>query len=70
MFEPNIDKSYILSLINIPSFDDSTIENSMPIISDYISDKIIQRIIPDDEIDPLVYYFNSFLSNFADYKNN
>ncbi|HRX63872.1 MAG TPA: S-layer homology domain-containing protein [Candidatus Absconditabacterales bacterium] len=70
LFEPNIDKSYILSLINIPSFDDSTIENSMPIISDYISDKIIQRIIPDDEIDPLVYYFNSFLSNFADYKNN
>jgi hypothetical protein len=64
------DKSSIFALINIPTFDDAKFENSMWVISDYIADKVSKKSVPTDELWNLISYYNTFLSEFADYKNN
>ncbi len=65
-----IDKNTVLNLIEIPDFDDSRFWWSMSIIVDYIADKISKKSIPADELWWLIDYFNTFLTDFADYKNN
>ena len=57
-------------MISIPSFDDSKFGNSMWVISDYIADKVSKKSIPVSELSSLLKYYNTFLSEFADYKNN
>ncbi len=64
------DKTSIFALIEIPNFDDSKFENSMWVISEYIADKVSKKSIPVSELSSLIAYYNTFLSKFADFKND